>query len=120
MHALIQAGLPWKQKRILSKFRIGDHTLRIETGRHCRPRLPPEDRLCEQCNLNEKEDEVHLLCVCPLYSNLRSKFNLPTDTNGDVDFLICMANDNVQQLSNVALYIGEALKERTLVRLQVS
>ena len=72
-HYLLDRGLSWREKNVIAKFRTGDHKLRIETGRHCRPRLPPEQRLCTRCQLNKVEDEVHILIECPLYALLRDK-----------------------------------------------
>ena len=36
--------------------------------------VPLEDRTCELCNLNVCEDEVHFLCICPLYQQSRQRF----------------------------------------------
>ena len=57
-------------------------TLNIETGRYKNIKdnvtgrlqnLRPEERTCDVCNSNETEDEFHFLCICPLYSDERSK-----------------------------------------------
>ena len=36
----IHANIPWKLKKCMAKFRVGDHKLKIETGRHYRPKIP--------------------------------------------------------------------------------
>ena len=41
--------------------------LRIETGRHYRPMLPVEDRICWCCGVGV-EDEKHFMVICPLYA----------------------------------------------------
>ena len=53
---------------------ISNHKLRIETGRHCRPRLPREDRICQQCESKEIENEMHMLFKCSLYEKIRENF----------------------------------------------
>ena len=67
-------NLTWLQKRTISRIRVGDHKLRVETGRHCRPRLPPDERLCLVCKTNVLEDEIHLITECIAYSRVREKY----------------------------------------------
>ncbi len=56
----------------MAKFRLSSHTLRIEAGRHERPKLPAENRLCTLCNINLVEDEFHFVFICDLYTNERN------------------------------------------------
>ncbi len=60
-----------KHVKFMAKFRLSSHTLRIETGRHERPKLPAEERLCSICNLNLVEDELHFVMICDVYSQER-------------------------------------------------
>jgi hypothetical protein len=61
MELYLTSTLSWAEKRTIAKFRTGNHKLRIETGRHCRPKLPPEQRICLHCQHNCTEDECILL-----------------------------------------------------------
>ena len=54
----------------LTKFRLSDHSLMIEKGRHSN--IHQSDRCCPFCP-NQIEDESHFLIKCPIYSNLRKK-----------------------------------------------
>ena len=66
---------PIRKARILTtKLRTSDHNLAIEKGRHSRPVVPREKRLCEFCNLNSVETELHFLSDCSAYSDLRVTF----------------------------------------------
>ena len=56
-------------RSMLAKFRTGILQLRVETGRFTQMKL--EDRTCQICNLNLIEDEIHFLCVCNKYDELR-------------------------------------------------
>ena len=38
---------------------MGNHNLRIETGRHCYHRIPVHERTCKVCHQNQIEDEYH-------------------------------------------------------------
>ncbi|MCG8033469.1 MAG: reverse transcriptase family protein, partial [Candidatus Thiodiazotropha taylori] len=62
------ADLPVHHRSALAKFRCGVAPIRIETGRY--ERLPIESRLCTSCNTIESE--IHVICECPLYDDLRN------------------------------------------------
>ena len=55
----------------INKFRLGNHKLRIETGRHTIPKTPINLRICLFCHSNEVENEIHFLFSCQLYDGLR-------------------------------------------------
>ena len=68
-------------RRIISRWRLSNHRLKIETGRYSRPYVPRERRLCVTCNL--LEDEAHVIFICPLYRTIRVKYTrLLIDNNG--------------------------------------
>ena len=46
-------------RRVLLKFRLSDHKLMIEEGRHFRPKIPRENRWCKFCE-TVVEDEQHV------------------------------------------------------------
>ena len=60
------------ERKELVKFRIGNHKLRIETGRY--DQIPRVNRICPICESNQIEDESHFLMYCNKYSILRNKF----------------------------------------------
>ena len=59
-------------RKYLSMLRLSCHPLKIETGRY--RKIPQELRLCDFCNLNEIENEYHMIMRCKLYDNLRDNF----------------------------------------------
>ena len=60
-----------KERSIMSKFRLSNHTLMIEKGRHNRVRK--DLRFCPFCP-NEIEDETHFLLSCKRFSKQREEF----------------------------------------------
>jgi len=60
----------------VNKFRLGNHRLRIETGRYTVPKTPEHLRICSLCQANEVENECHVSYVFlqSLYDTLRNKF----------------------------------------------
>ena len=56
----------------LTRLRVCCHRLAIEVGRYHKPKpIPTSERLCLVCKCTE--DDVHFLCVCPRYQELRYK-----------------------------------------------
>ena len=103
--------LTWKQKRLIAQLRTGNHKLRIETGRHCKPSLPPEQRVCLHCNAACTEDEKHFLAECNAYSEIRKKY-LPCEPDSTVDFVNCMTSKDCESLNNLSQYLQEAWELR--------
>ena len=52
----------------MTKIRLSNHTLNIETGRH--NKIPKNKRFCPFCP-NLVEDEMHFLLFCPTYTTNR-------------------------------------------------
>ena len=63
--------------RAIARFRLSAHNLQVELGRHTRPKTPLASRLCQKCNLNTIEDEIHFLIECPSHEvNRHNLFNV--------------------------------------------
>ena len=52
----------------LCRLKISAHSLRLQTGRFSNNRTPQNVRVCLLCNMNEVEDELHFMFICPKYS----------------------------------------------------
>ena len=48
-------------RQSVAKLRSGNHDLRIETGRHCVPKIPENLKICQNCSSSEVENEIHFL-----------------------------------------------------------
>ena len=64
--------MPRFERSLISKFCYGTLPLRIETGRYTNEAL--ENRICNFCDLNEIEDEIHFAFHCPLYEQEKQQF----------------------------------------------
>ena len=61
-------------KKIIYKFRLGNHKFRIETGRHTVPKTPERLRTCQICNTSaEVENKTHFLLKCNAYNDIHDK-----------------------------------------------
>ena len=57
----------------LTKLRLSNHKLAIETGRYSRPFKKPAERICPICKI-EMEDEYHFLNICPAYQEKDGRY----------------------------------------------
>ena len=96
------------------KFYVSNHKLCIESGRHRRPVLLREERVCAVCTNNEIEDETHMLFSCTLYNTLREQFLLKqqhilntTFDNYDYWLNILFTTENKASNRTTARYISQ-------------
>jgi len=61
-------------KDIKQRYRMSDHTLAIEKGRHKKTWLPKEYRICGHCTSGEIETEKHFLLKCYKYESIRDQY----------------------------------------------
>lgn len=105
----------------LAKFRCGSAPIRLETGRY--EKLEESKRLCIFCD--RVENEMHVLCECELYDDLR--FNLYQHLSTvilDFNELGCddklnfiLSKHNAATAKQCAKYCNEVLKRRQLYSL---
>ena len=100
----------------MSKFRLSNHGLMIEVGRH--KGTPKEERFCPFCPL-KIENELHFLFECPIFSNLRARLIEPitnatpgfTYLSGDLKIQLLMSNIDI----NTCNYIANSMELRTFL-----
>ena len=104
-----------RERSLLCQLRMGVLSIRVETGRFRNITL--EHRICEICQLNLVEDEIHFVTVCPKYNNLRKKlyahvqFEDFSDLDNENKFTYIMVNHQ----RDVAKYVVSAMDIRTNV-----
>ena len=113
--------LPRKLRRTMLKFRLSDHKLMIEEGRHKIPQIPAENRWCKFCE-TEVEDEEHMLIDCKLQGNRTEWFNeiitkYPNFNTLDnhQKFIYLMSQENDQLIQDTAEKIAEWQDLRQLI-----
>jgi hypothetical protein len=57
---------------LLTRLRLSQHYLFIETGRYHRPPVPRAERRCVLCSSGEVEDELHFLRTCLAHTDIRT------------------------------------------------
>ena len=110
-----------KLRRVLLKFRLSDHKLMVEEGRHFRPQIPRENRWCKYCK-TAVEDEQHMLIDCQLYGNrsiwfekITEKFPNFSSLNSHQKFTFQMTQEDEQLTKETAEKISEWFNLRELI-----
>ena len=91
----------FKYRKVLSKLRLSNHRLRIETGRFINE--PPENRICIYCNTQSVENEEHFLVQCPAYNHFRS--NLPYSFSLTYNTLQYLFNPEADVAEHICKYV---------------
>ena len=60
-----------RYRTALTRFRLNSHNLGIEIGRHSKPKIPLNNRICAKCDTGLVEDEIHFLLVCTKFGARR-------------------------------------------------
>ena len=60
------------KRKIITRWRLSCHKLKIETGRYTRPKTPIESRKCVICDV--LDDEYHALFECKAHRMIRTRY----------------------------------------------
>ena len=96
---------------IISRWRLSNHRLNIETGRYTNPITERKDRVCTMCRV--VEDEHHVVFDCPRYTNIRNQYNHLTNNHNITTFLQPSYNDMI----DTATFIYAIEKKRNDLKL---
>ena len=88
-------------RHIITRWRLSNHNLAIETGRYKRPVIERENRICASCNVIE--DEYHAVFRCPLYGIERRKYRHLMSCSSISEFL----NPVYENVKNTAQFLHE-------------
>ena len=96
-----------RYQRALTRLRVSSHKLNIEAGRHVRPYIPRQQRVCLHCITGELEYEFNFLLICHFHSEGRYSMlqkignRLPLQPRMDKDMFISIMTSKNQSVLNV-------------------
>ena len=99
-------------RRIITRWRLSNHTLKIETQRYSRPYIPRENRVCSFCN--ELEDETHVIFDCPLYHSIRHKHEDLLSLKRNVNDILNPEHELIFSTANLLYEIENTRKDMKL------
>ena len=105
-HVLYDSFLTEKYRTVITRWRLSCHSLRIETGRYQRPRLPRNERTCIICNT--LEDEHHALFQCSAHIYIRLRYVTILSAYNSVQTILCP--NSIEDASTIGRYILEIEK----------
>ena len=100
----------------MARYRMSSHDLNIERGRFNNPITPKNQRICTRYQLNEIDDEIHLLLHCCavknereiLYDSVAAIINIqPTNEM----FLGIMTSRDITVVKSLAQFIYGCFKQ---------
>ena len=79
---------------VITRWRLSNHKLKVETGRYTKPFTPRTRRLCDHCNL--LEDEYHAVFICPKFAAVRTKYTNLLQKNYNIQLFLNPAINDVK------------------------
>ena len=118
-----------RHRTTMTKLRLSNHRLAIETGRYMRPYKKPNERICPLCK-KEAEDEKHFLVSCPAYQEKRKslferlsrEFKIPIAKMSTENIFLLLLNppsNNIELQKIIAKYVHECYEIRKKVNSQL-
>ena len=102
---IYQSFMDDEKRAVISRWRLSNHRLKIETLRYHRPLIQRKDRLCDVCGV--LDDETHAVYECIRYNIIREKYvALLTKLDSIQKFL----NPGVEDMLRVASFLMEVEK----------
>ena len=114
----LTCNLSKSRRSLLAQFRLGMLPLAIETGRYTGKSI--ELRVCVVCDSNEIENELHFICQCSSYNELRKElYDFIDVTIQDINFYtlgyedkLCLIMSNQHITYKLAWFVQTAWNER--------
>ena len=72
VHIIYNSDIPEYYRIVITRWRLSNHELKIETGRREVSFVPRELHVCATCGV--LEDEEHVIYNCSLYDEIRLQF----------------------------------------------
>ena len=102
----------------MARYRMSSHDLNIERGRYNNPITPINQRICTRCELNEIDDEIHLLLHCNamnnerkiLFNSVTATINIGLQPTNEM-FLQIMTSRDITVVKSLAQFIYGCFKQ---------
>ena len=104
---LYQSCLDDEMRKIITRWRLSSHKLKIETGRYTVPKTQMIERICKICGVIE--DECHAIYKCDAHRLIREKFKNKLDFE-HVDLQKLLNPTSIIDASNLGKFLTKIEK----------
>ena len=105
-----------KNRIVITRWRLSCHSLRIQTGRYNRPKLPRNERTCSVCLV--LEDEHHALFICSAHIFIRARYTELLSTYATVPSIL--HPKTVDDANTIGNYIRDIEKNMDQLKMVVN
>ena len=91
-----------RYRKVITRWRLSNHKLRIETGRYHIPYIERADRKCFVCDV--VEDEHHAIFLCPSFMLIRQNYETLLEKYPSITMFL---NPNAEDLYDVARFLSD-------------
>ena len=99
-----------RHRKIITRWRLSNHKLRIETGRYQVPFVQREDRKCYRCDIIE--NETHAIYDCPSFAFIRCNFTNLLEKYPTVELLLNPEPSDIYEVASLLSEIDDVLSKR--------
>ena len=105
-----------KNRIVITRWRLSCHSLRIQTGRYNRPKIPRNERTCSVCLV--LEDEHHALFICTAHTFIRARYTELLSTYATVPSIL--HPKTVEDANTIGNYIRDIEKNMDQLKMVVN
>ena len=99
-----------RHRKVITRWRLSNHKLRIETGRYHVPFIERDDRKCFLCNV--LEDEHHAIFTCPSFDFIRQDHPNLLEKYSSVGAILNPCPGDIYEVAKFLSEIDNVLKNR--------
>ena len=100
------------KRAIITRWRLSNHKLLIETGRYCVPPIPRKERKCTICHILES----HVIYTCPEFNNIHQKYMNILNKYPRITLILNPDLQDIYTVSELLLEIDDILNSRKLLK----
>ena len=96
-------------RKVITRWRLSCHKLKIETLRYSRPFVERSDRKCDSCDV--LEDEAHVVFTCPLFDSVREQFQFLLSNSTNIQSLLNPSRESMVDVSKLLYAIQDVIDD---------
>ena len=96
-------------RKVITRWRLSCHKLKIETQRYSRPFVERSERKCDMCDV--VEDEANAVFACPLFESVREQFQYLLSNNTNIHSVLNPSRESMVDVSKLLYAIQDIIDD---------